>query len=167
VTRRLRNASDRVVLGAASGITRRRLFRTSGRAALVASMSAAFLDKVFIDPSYAVTCFGFDCGTECKTNSLCGPSPGCGSNHCQGNGQCLDELTFGSRHRFYEGGTCEQNLQNKINCWCSCSSNGTLRRCCDCCQRNSTGVASYCTSCPNGETWYRCICSTILCQGCC
>lgn len=164
---RLREAPDRLVLGAANRITRRRLFRRAAGTALGASLGLAFLDKVAVDPAYAVTCFGRpdDCGVQCKSGDLCGPSPGCGSNHCLGNGQCTHD--GGTRHRFYEQGTCQQPIANKQNCWCSCSGNRRMRRCCDCCQQNSTGVDARCTSCPNGQTWYKCVCSVVICDNCC
>ena len=166
---RLREGPDRLVVGAAHRLTRRRLLRGAAGTALGASMGLAFLDKVMVDPAYAITCFNRpeECGVACKRNDLCGPSPPCGSNHCMSNGQCKDENEFGTRYRYYTESTCEQPIDNKQNCWCSCSSNGKMRRCCDCCQKNSTGVDARCTSCPNGQRWYKCVCGVTICDNCC
>jgi hypothetical protein len=172
MTRTIMEAPERLVGFMATGITRRHLLRRSGEAALAAAMAGAFLDKVMIDPAYAdLHCWGHDmvnCGVQCKAgDTVCGPSPYCGDNHCHDDGECKDENDFGTRYRDYEGGSCEGIIGNKGNCWCSCSGSGTMRRCCDCCQQNNPGPTSSCTSCPNGETWYRCICHIVVCDNCC
>lgn len=169
MSHKLTEPAEALVARSARAMTRRRLFRRAGTAALGASLVTAYVDRSLVDPAFAVSCFGRneECGVQCK-QGLCGPSPGCGSNHCLGNGQCVDDNR--TRHRFYEGNTCEgSNIPNKQNCWCSCSPQGKMRRCCDCCQENDTGSSFRClnTSCPGQSYWFACVCSTVICDNCC
>lgn len=165
--KQISNAPERLVERTAYFVNRRRLLRDASGVAAGATIAGALLDRVIlkdglVEEAYAVTCQGYDCGAQCKTGA-CGPRPPCNGNNCLDNGQCKD--TGGVKASGYGGDVCISPPANKANCWCTCGDGNNLRRCCDCCQNLASG-GERCFQCGGG-TWHKCLCTTILCYGCC
>jgi hypothetical protein len=148
--RRVMSSADNAVLRLAPGITRRRLLRGAGGAAMGTALGIAFLGSRTSEYAQAV-------GTS---SSPCGPSPLCPFSACC----CADAGTCCSYPRQYDRLTdCDPGAnQGSVdlgghNCW-----REDYRylgrgywRCCDCCCRHGSG-----SSCANGCNYpYRaCIC---------
>lgn len=134
--------ADRVALTLARTITRRRLLRNAGGAALALSLGGAFLGK----PDVARASYGcYD------PNGPCGPSPICNGLNCSG-GECGSGMTRRTHDNFDCSGASN-------NCWsthCECGSTWAgLWSCCDCCASNGGG--NHCGSCG-----YACICRSVI-----
>jgi hypothetical protein len=177
VTKRIREAPERLVTRAAIGITRRRFIRRGGEVALGAAMAGAFLDRL-ASPAFAAErhCFGHDninCGLPNDPNQCeqgpCGPSPPCGDNHCRNDGECADyqQPDHHTRNRAYKGDDCAGAVTDDMtNCWCSCLGGGNgMHRCCDCCQENQPSPpGDHCMMCP--WTGWKCTCSAKVADNC-
>ena len=137
--RRAADATDQLVVRAATGITRRRFLRNAGSAALGISLGSAY----FLSRTRVADAFG-----SCSTHP-CGPSPLC-------VGTCNGYLCWSCYRRPYEGSTCAS--PTTPNCWTETCTSGTWQgkwNCCDCCCPNQGGNS--CSGCPN-STYRKCIC---------
>lgn len=131
--------ADRMVAGAAQAITRKRLLRNAGTAALGVALGAGYFGRA--DRSWALGAF------DCYGNhGPCGPSPLCPFGVCNGAGEC------GAYHRRpHNKFTCDQS-GTVANCWaehCECGATwaGTYN-CCDCCGASGGGSGCGCgTAC--------------------
>ena len=146
MTRRLYSMSDRLVARAAHGMTRRRMFRNVGGAAL----GAAF-----------ATAYGGAGSAFAHADHACGPSPMCPDSCCQDSDK---QRCAGGRAdttwRPHNGSTC-QGFQGQLSdhCWTATTTAhpGATFRCCDCCVRNTALSGRPCSGCGGGD-WQRCIC---------
>lgn len=138
--------ADDVVRGMAATLTRRRLLRRTGTAALALTMGGAFLGKA--ERAWAIgTCYGLG-------NGPCGPSPLC-SGTCSSDGRC--HLCYRRKYATY---TCD-TTGTVANCWteyCNCGTSwpGTWS-CCDCCCPSGGGSA--CSGCGSTSA---CICRKLV-----
>jgi hypothetical protein len=141
---------DGLVLDGARLVTRRRLLRNAGAVAFGTALSTAFFG---IRPYKAYAN---------HVNTICGPSPYCRSNRCDGY-HC--HSTDRTRYRKYGQDRCSHDKGVK-NCWTTCR-NARNYRCCDCCADSNQGKqlgekhhpdGERCYGCPGNRHWYRCIC---------
>jgi hypothetical protein len=137
---------DQAVVGAARGITRRKLMRNAGAAAFGASLSAAFLGGPLQRRAAADHFIG---------TGPCAGSPHCNEVRCTGPaGSSCDGSRPDTKWRVYASSQCESGGDDH-NCWTTCNGNQLLR-CCDCCV-NVAGGVNNCTGCGAGQ-WHRCYC---------
>lgn len=133
---------DGVVTGTARAITRRRLLRNSGGAALGFALATAYS------------------GSQAFANAdeACAPSPMCPGVRCQGwkcDGGRTD--TTWRQHGQAKCGTAGAAYND--NCWLANDSAGTRFRCCDCCAQDAPIGTNHCDECPGDDTrWKKCIC---------
>jgi hypothetical protein len=143
MSRRLLSLSDRLVVRAAHGMTRRRMFRNVGGAALGASFATALggTGLAYAHPDHA-----------------CGPSPMCPDARCQdGDKQRCAGGRADTTWRRYNGTTCTGFLGSlSAHCW-TAQAHGETYRCCDCCVRGTALSGRPCSGCSGGG-WQRCIC---------
>lgn len=136
--------ADRVVIKAATTITRRKFLRNTGATALGVALGAAYFTRV--EPAWAIDCYG--------NHGPCGPSPLCPFGVCSSAGKCNVYW-----RRVHDTFTCDRS-GTVSNCWaehCECGATwaGTWN-CCDCC--GAQGGGSTCT----GGCGTACICRTVV-----
>ncbi len=124
---------------AARGLTRRRLIRRGGGAAIGVALGSRVL--MWGTPPARAN------GTP---GSPCGPSPLCPGSNCW-NGQCSN-----CAGRVYNTFTCAPGQPG--GCWVEnyCGTGQGKWQCCDCCCFNGTG--SVCSSCGDSHTRKACLC---------
>lgn len=150
--RYLSDEADRLVTKAAVTITRRRLLRNAGSAALGFTFGAAF----FFSHTQVASAYG-----SCSTGP-CGPSPLC-------SGTCNGYLCNSCRRRPWELDYCAS--PDTPNCWSEHCDTGNwigTWNCCDCCCRDEDapggGLCSNNSWCPNA-TWgpvRKCVCRALI-----
>lgn len=131
--------------GAARGLTRRRLLRNAGGAALGGAVAIAYIERAS------------DAVAQCAYSDACRPSPLCGGARCDG-WRCLASRADTS-WAVYQGGSAPCSGTSGVNnCWESGCVNGQIWRCCDCCARDAGCTAgAACYACGAGA-WNKCIC---------
>jgi hypothetical protein len=137
---RVLHMSDRIARRAAIGITRRRLLRNSGGAALSFALGSAFLSGKMASNARA----------HGSVRHPCGPSPYCPKGRCY-HGNCSN-----APGRVYATYHC--NPHHNGGCWTEDyrdSGNG-LWHCCDCCAVDGGGAR--CSRCGDSKTRRACIC---------
>ena len=139
----LLDAPASMVERTASVITRRRLLRNTGGAAVGVALGSRFL--TWGTPPARAN------GTP---SSPCGPSPLCPGGNCW-NGQCSN-----CAGRVYNTYTCNPNQPG--GCWNEnyCGTSQGKWQCCDCCCFNGGGPK--CSSCGDSNSRYACICRKSL-----
>jgi hypothetical protein len=135
------NRLDAAVARSARGLTRRRLLRNAGGAALGASLAMSLSGT---KESRAAV---LDAGG-------CSGSPQCSDTRCYADGGCHN--TTQTKWRDYAGGSCTCASCSQ-HCWPS-SYNGRATRCCDCCVDYNTGGSTCSSSSCGGGSWWRCHC---------
>jgi hypothetical protein len=122
---RLLAGADRLALGAAGVITRRRLFRNAGAGALGLAIVTSFGG---LRPGRALA--------HGTSSHPCGPSPIASSGYCPGGNCGPPAACTRRRYNYY---TCSSST---ANCWPEDYRNvGRGRwRCCDICANNGTGT---------------------------
>jgi hypothetical protein len=130
---------DDFVVKSAVGLTRRRLLRSAGTAALGATLATTFTGSRSARAS-------------ALASDGCSGSPQCSADRCYSDGGCHD--TSESQWREYGYADC-QCASCTTHCWPVCYS-GAWYRCCDCCMDYDTGGGS-CSNCPSGA-FYKCHC---------
>jgi hypothetical protein len=132
--------SSIVVTRAATAVTRRRLLRNAGGAALSIALGGAFLARP--QAAWAYGCY--------DAAGPCGPSPLCYYTTCSG-GQCAGNKTKRSHNLYNCSGS-------NANCWseyCECGATWAGRyNCCDCCGPGGGG--------PNCGCGTTCICRSVI-----
>jgi len=136
---------EELAASAARGLTRRRLLRSAGGAALGAAVATAYVERAS------------DAVAACSYSNVCGPSPLCGGQRCD-SWKCEASRADTSWTVYGSGSQPCSGTDGVDNCWESGCYNGQIWRCCDCCARDAectTGASCY--SCGAG-TWNKCIC---------
>lgn len=147
MTLRPPEVADSVVNRAARGLTRRRVFRNLGGAALGASMTAAYIGT---RPEVAAAC---------TYSNVCGPAPKCTEIHCENGGHRCKTSRTDIKWAHWGSGSQPCAGQEADSCWNTCAG-GFLYRCCDCCNKNPDCTAgATCTGCGTGN-WHKCSCQS-------
>lgn len=138
---RLTRGPERLVHGAARGMTRRRLLRRAGSVALGAAVTTAYLGRG-----------GSEVAVACTNPSPCFGAPLCGGHRC--NGYLCRSGRADTNYMCYAAYRCCGNA-GVDNCW---EHTQTRTRCCDCCALNAgCTTGGRCSGCGGG-VWHACIC---------
>jgi hypothetical protein len=136
---------EAIAASAARGLTRRRLLRNAGGAALGAAVATAYVERA----SEAVA--------QCSYSDVCGPAPLCGGARCD-SWRCLAGRADTDWAVYQSGPAPCSGTSGVNNCWETGCFNGQIWRCCDCCARDAGCTAGdTCFSCGAGS-WHKCIC---------
>lgn len=140
MTRRVASMVDGVVADVAHGVSRRRMFRNAGGAALGFALATAYRG-----PEHA----------RADADAACGPSPMCPGARCNG-WNCRDDRED-TRWRPHGGAQCHAYQGLDWSCWFGYDGPNRFR-CCDCCCKYIVG-GGQCFGCPGHDSrWDKCIC---------